>query len=336
MERRARVAQGPPPRSVRTATGRRPSPAQWGSSRPALRHVGRAAVRPTPCGSGGGGGALALLPHRLLPCVPARAAQRTSGPNTPGPLSRRPPWVLLASGSGNGRGRAPPYPHPLPRRQPPGGIAPKRFFYKDPTDLVGGVVGQRAAQPGRLPGGVGREGVAALVGFEERLLGDPDRSTFPARRGLSRSRASRRRYSRKEPRSGPRLLWGGRLFISKRHVDGSPVGTILNDSCGPPPPQPHPQSSPLDGGRGCHLPAKADAGNRGGAAEKPQAQEMLLWRSVAAVAAAEKLRTSTSTRWRGLSPCRGRSRRSCPSTSRTSRPAASASTTRAPSRSPRS
>jgi hypothetical protein len=37
------------------------------------------------------------------------------------------------------------------------------------------------------------------------------------------------------------------------------------------------------------LPAKAKAGNRGGAAEKPQAQEMLLRRSVAAFAAAEKL-----------------------------------------------
>jgi hypothetical protein len=37
------------------------------------------------------------------------------------------------------------------------------------------------------------------------------------------------------------------------------------------------------------LPAKAEAGNRGGAAEKPQAQEMLLRRSVAAVTSAKKL-----------------------------------------------
>ena len=37
------------------------------------------------------------------------------------------------------------------------------------------------------------------------------------------------------------------------------------------------------------LPAKAEAGNRGGAAKKPQAQGMLLRQSVAAVAAAEKL-----------------------------------------------
>jgi hypothetical protein len=58
--------------------------------------------------------ALVLLSHRSLPCVPARAAQRASGPNTPGPLRRRPPLARLAPGRGMaaaGRRLAPnPYP----------------------------------------------------------------------------------------------------------------------------------------------------------------------------------------------------------------------------------
>src|SRR5262249_52381485 len=86
------------------------------------------ADRLLPGAAGGCGGALVLLSHRLLPCVPARAAQRTSGPNTPGSLCRRPPLVRLASRLGVVAACCRSPSPSLPRRHPPRGIAPAPIF----------------------------------------------------------------------------------------------------------------------------------------------------------------------------------------------------------------
>src|SRR6516165_4168452 len=77
-------------RGSRPLPPRRARPGQP-SAMPAAPRAGRLLAG----AAGGGGGALVLLSHRLLPCVPARAAQRTSGPDAPGPLCRRPPLVRL-------------------------------------------------------------------------------------------------------------------------------------------------------------------------------------------------------------------------------------------------